>query len=375
LKWKTDTPVWIEQWPLKRESLEQAHRLVQEQFSLGHLRLSTSPWNTPVFVIPKKTGKYRLLHDLRAVNKQMQEMGALQPGLPNPAMIPERWHLLIVDLKDCFFTISLHEEDKQRFAFTLPSLNRERPDQRFEWTVLPQGMRNSPTLCQLYVDDALQPVRKEWREALIYHYMDDILLAQANPIRWRRTVTEALTNTCDDNVQLWSKWEIIFASFFTPGVAAARAHRNLETLSCWVVKQANMTSRILSELATEMDNVQHAVLQNRMPIDFLLLAHGHGCEDFDGMCCMDLEDNSSSIHREIKQLMDHSQKIQKDVGVFGLEGLANWLGLGGWIKGIIQSLLMILIIVILGLVIFSCTISCVKRIIIQTTHNIWLDTK
>ncbi|NXW11983.1 POK8 protein, partial [Fregetta grallaria] len=27
-------------------------------------------------------------------------MGALQPGLPNPAMIPEGWHLLVVDLKD-----------------------------------------------------------------------------------------------------------------------------------------------------------------------------------------------------------------------------------------------------------------------------------
>ncbi|NWW50376.1 PO113 protein, partial [Pedionomus torquatus] len=36
-------------------------------------------------------------------------MGALQSGLPNPAMIPENWHLLIVDLKDCFFTIALHE--------------------------------------------------------------------------------------------------------------------------------------------------------------------------------------------------------------------------------------------------------------------------
>ncbi|NXA56439.1 POK9 protein, partial [Nothocercus julius] len=32
-------------------------------------------------------------------------MGALQPGLPNPAMLPESWHLLIVDLKDCFYTI------------------------------------------------------------------------------------------------------------------------------------------------------------------------------------------------------------------------------------------------------------------------------
>ncbi|NXY80365.1 POK18 protein, partial [Glareola pratincola] len=40
-------------------------------------------------------------------------MGALQPGLPNPAMIPEKWHLLIVDLKDCFFTIALHDNDKQ----------------------------------------------------------------------------------------------------------------------------------------------------------------------------------------------------------------------------------------------------------------------
>ncbi|NXK43477.1 POK18 protein, partial [Piprites chloris] len=48
-------------------------------------------------------------------------MGALQPGLPNPAMIPEGWSLLIVDLKDCFSTISLHEDDKQCFAFTLPA--------------------------------------------------------------------------------------------------------------------------------------------------------------------------------------------------------------------------------------------------------------
>ncbi|NXD04800.1 POK6 protein, partial [Certhia familiaris] len=32
-------------------------------------------------------------------------MGALQPGLPNAAMLPGDWHLLVIDLKDCFFTI------------------------------------------------------------------------------------------------------------------------------------------------------------------------------------------------------------------------------------------------------------------------------
>ena len=122
----------VKQWPLKRESLEQAHQLVQDQFQQGHLKLSTSPWNTPIFVIKKKSGKYRLLHDLRAVNNQMEPMGALQPGLPNPAMIPEAWPILIIDLKDCFFTIALHPDDTKRFAFTLPAINRGEPDKRFE---------------------------------------------------------------------------------------------------------------------------------------------------------------------------------------------------------------------------------------------------
>ncbi|KFP79790.1 hypothetical protein N311_00024, partial [Apaloderma vittatum] len=63
------------------------------------------------------------------------------------------------------------------FAFTLPAINHAAPSQRFEWLVLPQGMKNSPTLCQLYVDWALRPIRDKFRFALIYHYMDDILIA------------------------------------------------------------------------------------------------------------------------------------------------------------------------------------------------------
>ncbi|NWZ18169.1 POK18 protein, partial [Agelaius phoeniceus] len=41
-------------------------------------------------------------------------MGALQPGLPNPAMLPRDWPLWIVDLKDWFFTIALHPRDTRR---------------------------------------------------------------------------------------------------------------------------------------------------------------------------------------------------------------------------------------------------------------------
>ncbi|KGL89160.1 hypothetical protein N301_16630, partial [Charadrius vociferus] len=54
-------------------------------------------------------------------------------------------------------------------------------------------------------------------------------------------------------------------------------------------------------------------------IGFILLAHGHGCEDFEGMCCMNLSDHSESIHKRLQQLQDNMKKLT----------VTNW-GLGYW---------------------------------------------
>ncbi|KFP41705.1 hypothetical protein N324_06014, partial [Chlamydotis macqueenii] len=35
---------------------------------------------------------------------------------------------------------------------------------------------------------------------------------------------------------------------------------------------------------------------------FLLLAQNHGCQHFDGLCCMNLSDHSESIHKSIQNL-------------------------------------------------------------------------
>ncbi|KFO65134.1 hypothetical protein N302_13847, partial [Corvus brachyrhynchos] len=122
------------QWPLPKEKLVALHKLVQEQLQQGHIEPSTSPWNTPVFVIKKKSGKWRLLQDLQKVNAVMESMGSLQPGMPSPT-------------------------------------------KGYQWKVLPQGMKNSPTICQWYVAQALSGVCEQFPEAYCYHYMDDILVA------------------------------------------------------------------------------------------------------------------------------------------------------------------------------------------------------
>ncbi|KFQ40157.1 hypothetical protein N332_03116, partial [Mesitornis unicolor] len=55
-------------------------------------------------------------------------------------------------------------------------------------------------------------------------------------------------------------------------------------------------------------------------IDFLLLTQGHGCDEFEGMCCMNLLDHSESIHKKLAMLKDklHNLKETNDP-------LGDWL--------------------------------------------------
>lgn len=64
LKWPTPRPVWALQWSLEKEKLHALKSSVKEQLPQGHMEPSTSPWNTLVFITKKKSGKWRLLHDL-----------------------------------------------------------------------------------------------------------------------------------------------------------------------------------------------------------------------------------------------------------------------------------------------------------------------
>ena len=73
--------MWVPQWPLPSEKLTAAQDLVREQLNLGHIRPSTSPWNTPIFIIKKKSGKWRLLHDLREINKTNGNYGTCTEGI------------------------------------------------------------------------------------------------------------------------------------------------------------------------------------------------------------------------------------------------------------------------------------------------------
>ncbi|NWX23523.1 POK8 protein, partial [Aegotheles bennettii] len=100
--------------------------------------------------------------------------------------------IMRIDLKDCFFTIPLAAQDCIKFTFSIPSTNNQEPMQQFHWTVLLQGMKYSPTICQMYVAKTLSPVRVKHPQVIIYHYMDDILITEVSESQLHFMVREVI---------------------------------------------------------------------------------------------------------------------------------------------------------------------------------------
>ena len=97
--------------PLQKEKPQAAKELLDTQLEWKHIEKPCSPRNSPIFVIKKKSNKWHLLTDRRKVNASMKLMGALQPGIPSPTIIPQNWDIIIIDLQDCFFNIPLYPLD------------------------------------------------------------------------------------------------------------------------------------------------------------------------------------------------------------------------------------------------------------------------
>ncbi|TRZ14643.1 hypothetical protein HGM15179_012466 [Zosterops borbonicus] len=83
-------------------------------------------------------------------------------------------------------------EDKEQFAFSVVFPNGQHPNLRFQWKVLPQGIVNSPTICQITVDQVLAPIWYAEPTATIIQYMDDILIAAPSTSQVDRLINNNL---------------------------------------------------------------------------------------------------------------------------------------------------------------------------------------
>lgn len=172
-----DFPTRVKQYPLSKEGRQGLKPEINRLLQQGLLEPCMSPFNTPILPVKKADGSYRLVHDLREINKRTIERF---PVVANPHTLlsqlgPEDKFYSVIDLKDAFWACPLKETSRNYFAFEWEDPDTHRK-QQLRWTVLPQGFTESLNLFGQALEQILQDYQPEKGTTLV-QYVDDLLIA------------------------------------------------------------------------------------------------------------------------------------------------------------------------------------------------------
>lgn len=171
IRTENKTPIYAKNYPypmaLKDVVEDEINRLLRD----GIIRPSRSPYNSPIWVVPKKDDhsgkrKYRLVVDFRRLNTVTIADKYPIPDINDVlANLGGNEYFTVLDLKSGFHQINLREEDREKTAF---SINNG----KFEFTRLPFGLKNAPSIFQRALDDIL----RQFIGKICYVYVDDIII-------------------------------------------------------------------------------------------------------------------------------------------------------------------------------------------------------
>ena len=139
----------------------QLEKLVKE----GRVEKSATDWASPVFMVPKKNNKWRLVVDFRRLNKvtipKMYRLPRIQEVIDG---LYGCCYFTTIDLSDGYWQLSIRPEDRNYFGVTTPLGN-------YRFISLPMGWVNSAAHFQAYMEKLFSNVPH------VKVYQDDIIIA------------------------------------------------------------------------------------------------------------------------------------------------------------------------------------------------------
>ncbi|RMC21271.1 hypothetical protein DUI87_02132 [Hirundo rustica rustica] len=189
---REDCPIRVRQYPISLEGREGLKPVIEGLIKDGTLEPCMSPHNTPILPVKKPDGSYRLVQDLREVDKRTRSR---YPVVPNPYTLlskvpPQHQWFSVVDLKDAFWACPLAKESRDIFAFEWedPKTGRK---QQLRRPKLPQGFTESPNLFGQALEKILQASSTPPRIQII-QYVDDLLLSGEDEVEVREATIKLL---------------------------------------------------------------------------------------------------------------------------------------------------------------------------------------
>ena len=126
--------------PLKQRKM--VDLAIDEMMQAGIIKRSNSPWGFPIALVKKKDGTKRFCVDFRALNRVTKKYARAFPLIGDIlASLGSAKYFSKLDLKSGDWQVKLHEDNKQKSAFTCHR-------GMFHFNVIPFGLTNAPGVSQ-----------------------------------------------------------------------------------------------------------------------------------------------------------------------------------------------------------------------------------
>ncbi|XP_077362008.1 uncharacterized protein LOC144006828 [Festucalex cinctus] len=148
------------------EKQQHADQQIRDSLQCGVAQQSHSSWASPIVMVRKKDGTYRLCIDYRALNDRTITDAYPLPRIQDTldTLSNAKWFSTL-DLASGYWQVELTPRARKAAAFcTRTGL--------FEWNVMPFGLCNAPATFQRLMDRVLAGM--QWETCLVY--LDDIIV-------------------------------------------------------------------------------------------------------------------------------------------------------------------------------------------------------
>ena len=172
-------PTYTKQFPIPESYRDQLTSQVKEWLKMGIVQPTNSPYNSPIFVVPKKDGTPRYVLDFRKLNANSQtdkySMKTVEECIGDIGRSGSTIFSTL-DLSSGFWQLPLEKNSQKCTAFTVHNLGQ------FEWTRTSQGLHSAPSQYQRLMELTTKGLHN------IIVYIDDLLVHTSDHMSHRKSL-------------------------------------------------------------------------------------------------------------------------------------------------------------------------------------------